>query len=214
MMTVVDHVRPWLMPSSRFANRTQFQRRRPHEEEGHRNGDQPPRHQHVLATQTVRQSAGAVIGERLRHTEHHDERQHGRAGGELELLLRDRRQDAALQADHGADEGIDDDEQRELSEVLAKTQTHGAGGGDGDGVMVDHSRDGHRPTRRAIPARAIRARHAPGDERESPSGAGDRPHRAPSRSTGRGSTRRCRGVSAAPSSAWRGPRAAGKSRRE
>ena len=42
---------------------------------------------------------------------------------EVKLLLGDRRQDAAFHADHGADERIDDDEQRELREVLAKAQT-------------------------------------------------------------------------------------------
>ncbi len=126
MMTVVDHVRPWLMPSRRFANRIQFQLGAHIRRKGTGNRDQPPGDQHVLATQTVRQSAGAVIGERLRHAEHHDEGQHGGTRGELELLLRDRRQDAALHADHRADERIDDDQQRELTEVLAQTQAHGA----------------------------------------------------------------------------------------
>jgi hypothetical protein len=98
----------------------------PTQKEGHRDGDQPPGHQHVFATQTVRQSAGAVIGERLRHTDDHDERQHGGMHGEQELLLGDRRQDAALHADHGPDKGIHDDQQRERTEVLAETQAHGA----------------------------------------------------------------------------------------
>jgi hypothetical protein len=85
MMTVVDHVKPWLMPSRRFANRIQFPARRPPQKEGDRDSDQPPGHQDVFATQTVRQSAGAVIGERLRHTEDHDERQHAGTRGEQEL---------------------------------------------------------------------------------------------------------------------------------
>jgi hypothetical protein len=75
----------------------------------------------------VREPARAVIGECLGHPEHDDERQHGRACRELELLLGDRRQDAALQADHRAHEGVDDHEERELREVLAKTQTDAAG---------------------------------------------------------------------------------------
>ena len=101
--------------------------RRPHEEDGHRDGDQPSGHQHVLATYTVRQSAGAVICDRLRHPEHDDEREHRGTRGEVELLRRDRREDAAFQADHGADKGIHDDEQRELTEVFAETKAHGAG---------------------------------------------------------------------------------------
>ena len=51
MMTVVDQVRPWLMPSRTFATSTQFHARRPHQEERHRDRDQPPRDQDVLAAQ-------------------------------------------------------------------------------------------------------------------------------------------------------------------
>ena len=129
MMTVVDHVSPWLMPSRSVREQHPVPARRPHQQERHRDGDQPPGDQHVLAAEAVRQPAGAVVRERLRDAEHDDERQHRGARGELELLLGDRRQDAALHADHRADERVDDDEQRELREVLAKTQTHGAAGG-------------------------------------------------------------------------------------
>ncbi len=128
MMTVVDQVETLADAEQEVRKQNPVPARRPHQEEGHRNGDQPPSHQHVLAPDAVRQSAGAIVGERLRHTEHHDEGQHGGARGELELLLRDRRQDAALQADHGADERVDDHQQRELREVLAQTQTHGGTG--------------------------------------------------------------------------------------
>jgi len=40
----------------------------------------------------------------------------------VKVLFRDRRQDAALEADHRADEGVDGDEQRELREVLAQAE--------------------------------------------------------------------------------------------
>jgi hypothetical protein len=46
----------------------------------------------------------------------------------VEFLLRDRRQDAALHADHRAHEGVHDDQQRELPEVLTQAQTHGDSG--------------------------------------------------------------------------------------
>src|SRR5687768_1307727 len=41
----------------------------------------------------------------------------------MKLLLGDRRKNAALHADHRADERIDDDEQCELREVLPQSQT-------------------------------------------------------------------------------------------
>ena len=43
-------------------------------------------------------------------------------GGEMELLFRNSRQDASLHAGHRADESIDNDEERELSGVLAQAQ--------------------------------------------------------------------------------------------
>ncbi len=85
-------------------------------------------YQHVLAAKSLRQAAGAVVGERFRHAEHHDERQHGGAGGQVELLLRDGRQDAALQAHHGTDEAIHDDQQRELPQILAQPEPRADGG--------------------------------------------------------------------------------------
>ena len=100
-------------------------RRRPHQEERHGHRDEPPRDQQTLAPPAVREPARPVIGEGFGHTKHDDERQHGGARGELELLLADCRQDAALQSDHGADERVDDHEHRELPDVLAKTQSHG-----------------------------------------------------------------------------------------
>ena len=54
-----------------------------------------------------------------------DERQNGAAGGELEFLLREDRQDGSLQANHCANEGVDADEQCKLDDVLSKTQLDG-----------------------------------------------------------------------------------------
>ena len=124
MMTVVDQVRPWLMPSRRFANSTQFQLGAHISRNGTGTATSHPATSTCLRPTAVRQAAGAVVGERLRDAEHDDEGQHGGARGELELLLRDRRQDAALHADHGADERVDDDQQRELPEVLAQAEAH------------------------------------------------------------------------------------------
>ena len=41
----------------------------------------------------------------------------------MELLLRDGWQDAPLHADHGADEGVDENKQGELREILADSET-------------------------------------------------------------------------------------------
>ena len=40
----------------------------------------------------------------------------------MELLFRDRRQDAALEADHRADERVDQHQQRELTQVLTQAE--------------------------------------------------------------------------------------------
>ena len=126
MITVVDHVNPWLIPRSTFAASTQFQRRRPHQGEWHRRRHKPARDQHMLAAKPIRHSAGSVVGQRLRDAEHDDERQDCAARRELKLALREHGQDASLEADHGADEGIHDNEQRELKRVRAKAQANGS----------------------------------------------------------------------------------------
>jgi hypothetical protein len=47
------------------------------------------------------------------------EREHGGAAGELEFLIGDRRQNAALHADHRADKRVDDHEESELRSILS-----------------------------------------------------------------------------------------------
>jgi hypothetical protein len=41
----------------------------------------------------------------------------------MKLLFGDGRQQGPLEADHRPDEGVDDDEQRELPEILANVET-------------------------------------------------------------------------------------------
>ena len=122
MMIVVDHVRPWLTPSSTLANTTQPQRRRPHQQQGDRDADDPAGDQDWFAAVAVRQGAGEEVGAGLDDPEGGDERERGGELGEAELLLGEQRQDGALLADHAADEGVDADEQRELGEVLAQAE--------------------------------------------------------------------------------------------
>src|SRR5262245_14832852 len=81
----------------------------------------------MFAPHAIGPSARAIVGHRFRKTKDDDERQERRASREVELLLRQRRQDASFQTDYRADEGVDDDEERELRKVLAKTQVYGGG---------------------------------------------------------------------------------------
>ena len=97
--------------------------RRPHQDERHRYRDDPAGDEHLLPPDPIRQPARGVVRERLGHAEYDDERQHRRAGDEMKLLLGDGREDAALHADHRAHERVDDDEQRELRDVLPESQT-------------------------------------------------------------------------------------------
>jgi hypothetical protein len=76
----------------------------------------------VLATEAIGEATGEVIGERLGDAEDDDEREHRGAGGEVEVVLGDRRQDAPLHSDHRADECVDDNQERELREVLTQAE--------------------------------------------------------------------------------------------
>ena len=58
-----------------------------------------------LRPNAIRESSCEVVRERLRYPEHDDEGQaRPCTSGELKVLLGDRGQNAALHADHGADE--------------------------------------------------------------------------------------------------------------
>ena len=76
----------------------------------------------MFPADSVRQPACGVVRQRLGHAEDHDEGQRGEPGGQVELALREERNNAALDADHPAHEGIHDDEQGKLREILTKTQ--------------------------------------------------------------------------------------------
>src|SRR5262249_15545473 len=96
----------------------------PHQKERHRCGNQPSRDEHPFSPHAIGQPAREVIGQRLRHAEHDDERQDRCPSRETEFLLGDGRQNAPLHPDHPTDEGIDHDQQGELEDVLAEAETH------------------------------------------------------------------------------------------
>jgi len=64
--------------------------------------------------------SGDEIGDRLDDAEADDERDHDRGRSDAEFFCADQRDDGPLQADHAADKGVDDNEQRELLPVLAQ----------------------------------------------------------------------------------------------
>jgi hypothetical protein len=114
--------------------------RRPHEQERHGGGGDPARDEHVLAAEAIGEASSEVVRQRLGDAEHDDERQHCGACRELELLLADRGQDAPLHADHRAHERVDDDEQRELAEVLTQSESDRWCHGEASPVSMRHPR--------------------------------------------------------------------------
>src|SRR6185369_2749022 len=99
--------------------------RSPHQEERNWRGDEPSADKNELPSEAIRQSSCDVIRQRLGDAEDDDEGENRGLRREVELLFRDRRQEGALQSDHRTDEGVDDDEERELPQVLTDTKTHG-----------------------------------------------------------------------------------------
>src|SRR5205823_4037945 len=97
-------------------------RGRPDDEKRHGQGEEPADHQDRLAPDAVGRPRGDEVDDRLRHAEAHDERRDGRLRAEPEFLLAEERQHRALQPHHRADEGVQDDEERELREVLAQPE--------------------------------------------------------------------------------------------
>ena len=124
MMTVVDQVSPWLTPRRALATSTQFQLGAHMSRNGTGAATSQPPTSTLFAAEAVGKTPGEIVRERLGHAEHDDERQHRGPRDQVEVLLGDRRQDASLHPDHRADEGIDEDEQRELREVLAQAEAN------------------------------------------------------------------------------------------
>jgi hypothetical protein len=94
-------------------------RRRPHQQQRHRHADQPPCHQHRLATDPIRQCPGEEVRGRFDRAERHDERERGGERGQPEHVLREQRQHRPLLADHAPDQRVDRNQQQELRQVLA-----------------------------------------------------------------------------------------------
>src|SRR5437867_4875098 len=91
-------------------------------EERHRKGEQPPGHKDRLAADAVGHARSDEVDDRLRDAKADDERGDGGLRGESELLLAEERQHRPLQPDHRAHEGVQDDEDRELREILPQPE--------------------------------------------------------------------------------------------
>jgi hypothetical protein len=89
----------------------------PEDHERYWQPEQPTENKNALATPSVRELTGDEIGERLHHPEADDEGNDQRRGGDVEFLHADQRHDGALDADHAADKGVDQHQQRKLPPV-------------------------------------------------------------------------------------------------
>src|ERR1041385_1681676 len=141
MITVVDQHSPWLMPSSTLANTIQPQRGaammssgtgRPASQPATRTGlrplpspgwpgraRQPAGDQERLASDTVGELRREQVRQGLDRTEADGKGEDDGLRSQAKVGLGDQREDGALEPHHGADEGVDHDEQRELAPVGA-----------------------------------------------------------------------------------------------
>jgi hypothetical protein len=67
--------------------------------------------------------SGDEIGDRLDDPEADDERDHDRGRSDAEFFGAEQRGDGPLQADHAADEGVDENEQQELLQASRSPRT-------------------------------------------------------------------------------------------
>jgi hypothetical protein len=99
-----------------------FPGRGKHDHKRDRQADEPTGDQDLLAPNPVGEAPGEEVRQRLDETEGDDEGEGNGPRGPPELLLRQERHDRPLQPGHPANEGVDDDEQGELFQVLAQSE--------------------------------------------------------------------------------------------
>jgi hypothetical protein len=100
---------------------------RPHDHERNREPEEPTEDENTLAAPDIGELPGDQVGKRLDDSEADDERHHEGGGRDAELFRTDQRHDRALDADHTADKGIDEYQQRELSPIGTQAEADGAG---------------------------------------------------------------------------------------
>ncbi len=79
----------------------------------------------MLAAEAVGKTPGEIVRQRLGDAKYHDEGKNRRARHDVKFLLGNGGQNAALQARHRADKGVDEHQQRELAEVFTQPEADG-----------------------------------------------------------------------------------------
>jgi hypothetical protein len=97
-------------------------RRRPDQQERHRQSDQPAGDEDRLATEAVGKRASDEVRAGLREPERQEKRQHGRGPGESEDVGRENWQNGPLLPGHPADKSRDRNQQSELAEVRPEAE--------------------------------------------------------------------------------------------
>jgi hypothetical protein len=92
------------------------------QQEGHRQPDQPAPNQDVLAAEAVGQRAREQVDQGLDHAEADDEADDDGVQTQAEGFGAQQRHDGALKANHAADKGVDQHQQRELRQVGAQAK--------------------------------------------------------------------------------------------
>ena len=107
MITVIDQASPWLAPRKRLATTMKPQLgASPIKSGTGRASNQPNTSSRLRPTRSASVPAPRFV-KRLRGAEGDDEGKDRRLRAEPKILLADQRQDAALEADHRPDQGID-----------------------------------------------------------------------------------------------------------
>jgi len=99
--------------------------RRPNDEQWHREPREPAGNEERLAADPVGELPREEVGERFDDAKADKEGKDGGLRHEPKVRLGDEWDDGALEPHHRSDEGIDDDEQRELTPVGAEAEPDG-----------------------------------------------------------------------------------------
>src|SRR5687767_3766629 len=86
--------------------------------------NEPPKNEETFSPGPLGKTPGSEVRHRLRDAEGNDEREDGALRGQPEVVLADERKDAALEAHHRPDEGVERDEESELTRVRAKSEAN------------------------------------------------------------------------------------------
>jgi hypothetical protein len=107
MMTVGGPAQPLVDAQQRVGEDHPLPRWREYHQERHRQSDQPAGHENALVADAVAHAPREQIRQRLDNAEADDERHDDSRGRLPKIVGREQRHDGSLQADHRADERVD-----------------------------------------------------------------------------------------------------------